>query len=210
MAGGDKARRDGFFLGVFHPAYRQSVHQPRPECRCRPGSVRLSIRFGPRSIHIVDFAAARQTNSMLSELLATADVRVDAGKAAVVNSMQGLEQIEIIRGLNVLARDDRRLHGLNVRDAYWTVRPECAGQIECIQEAMARSARQVTLGDCQFDRTLRSHLAARFAAQMNGVALERRSKVHRVPGSDWLFSRVAREALVDIYEKFRLKLWQRN
>jgi len=170
---------------------------------------RFAAVFGPGAVHVIDYARARRQGSMLADLLAVAGLRMASGQAKVVNRMESLAQVEIIRGLNVLARNDRRLHGLNVRRAFWEIRDRCQRQIECIGNVINRGLVPFEAGDRQFDRILRSHVASRFPAQMDGVGLERKSRTHRIPNSDWTLSREAFDALSEIYERFRQDLWQR-
>lgn len=76
--------------------------------------------FGIEAIRILDYDSAALNRSLFDKFCEAADLVVlkGAGEHRLVNKSFDLWEIEIVRGLNLLARLENKLNGLNVRSAY--------------------------------------------------------------------------------------------
>lgn len=161
--------------------------------------------FGRENIFIVNYEDARNRGEMLKRFFAAAGLPVlleDSDEE--VNPPMPVPQIEIIRSLNALARDEKWLNGPNVRnlfvDCFANRKDEALNDlVEELQGMIARASIPVPSGGLEIDRGFAREIRERYGQQLDEPALEWPEKQKKLPASQWLFDARAMQGIRGVY-----------
>ncbi|MBF7052339.1 hypothetical protein IOC61_03285 [Halomonas sp. KAO] len=162
----------------------------------------LASIFGGSCHHLVDYDTAAYDKNIMSCFFKAAGIDpVVKDQDSVVNKMERLEEVEIIRALNYKAKKMGILKASNIREAYYRAKSEDAGlvsRVESLVDLMKGFSNVLALGDAGFDAGVRRLLDLNYSNRfVNRISTPER-KEYIVPSADWTMDAEALQGLGDI------------
>lgn len=172
----------------------------------------LAKIYGENSFSFIDYETASSEGNMMGCFLKASGIeRVIEDSNVVVNKMTGLEEIEIIRVLNYIAKKDNLLSGSNVREKYYSLKESKDGfseRVDDISKKISLFSQEITLGDAGFDigvkQLLEKHYCNNFVNEISKIRAEK----YLVPSTDWIMDielrekvdKISNEVIKDFYD----------
>ncbi|MBS4154770.1 hypothetical protein [Cobetia sp. MC34] len=145
--------------------------------------------FGKNVCYLADYESASKNKNVMAVFQKAADIDVDiADTSTIVNKMTPLGEIEVIRGINLVAGKNGVLKGSNIREAYYElVKQDESFQIACsdLISKIDERSHSLDIGNTGFDITIAEILKNNYASQIvNEISTPERKTID-YPSTEW-------------------------
>lgn len=159
--------------------------------------------FGSDSIRLFDYDYCIQEKGVLKEfqkyLDLSSDLKVESKK---INQRLAIQDIEIIRVLNLIAKKHGTLHAHNIRDAYLSKWDKNDPIMKTLESVQFKQVKNITIGDTFIDRILKNNFVRQYEANFFTKTSSSYTETSiPVPHSDWAIDDEVLALINNIYLK---------
>lgn len=164
--------------------------------------------FGEHAIKLVDYDTAVKDQKMMEAFwISTGLPSLIEDKDEKVNEMMSLAEIELIRYLNIRAKQENFLKGANVRETYIRIHTQLAPSIKSFVHHLETSiSRNIILGDCGFDHGIYYNLNNKLKDYLVNEISAPAQKHYKLPDRNWMFNPEIIAIANQIYQALRTNL----
>jgi len=163
--------------------------------------------FGEKSIALIDYETAVKTKSVMSffwKAVGIQNIIQDLDKE--VNRMMDLNEIELIRYLNIRAKQDGLLNSLNVRELYMRLREQLLVDVEAFVLCLKKNTKSLTVGNCAMDYYVSTKVRNSYSEYLVNEPSMLEIKNYILPDTHWMFNSEALAIAQKIYSHIKLQL----
>lgn len=145
--------------------------------------------FGKSVCYLVDYESANKNKNMVAMFQKAAGIDVNISDIdLIVNEMTPLGEIEVIRGVNLVARNNGLLKGSNVREAYYClIQQDDSFQNSCMEliSKIDERSKFLDIGNTGFDIAIAKTLQNNYSSELvNEVSMPERKTIS-YPSTEW-------------------------
>lgn len=165
--------------------------------------------FGEDAIKLVDYDTAVKDKKIMELFwISTGLPNLIEDTDEKINQMMSLAEIELIRYLNIRAKQENFLEGANVREAYFRMHTQLVPSVKSfIQLLETNISRDIVLGDSTFDHEVYQNINNRLKNYLVNESSTPAPKDYKLPDRNWMFNSeiiaIANQIYQDFKERFK-------
>lgn len=158
--------------------------------------------FGKHTCRIVDYETASNNKNMMEMFLKASSINVDILDVdSIVNKMTLLSEIEVIRNINLLAKNKGLLKGSNVREVYYRLKQKDSAFKELCDYLIVeidRNSKLLDIGNTGFDLAIVKNMQDNYSLQIVNEISKPESKKISYPSIEWCMNKELNSKFIDI------------
>lgn len=161
--------------------------------------------FGKQNVLVLDYEASQRSGSLIPDFLSMMNIpwsdkfKTDEHNKEAKNKSMHLTDVEIVRGLNIMVKQQGKASTSNIRTLYMKHKPEFSKQaLEELENAIKANLVPLNIGNYFIDVRSEKVMTQKFAANIHNYSNSVKVKKLHVANSEWLLIPGVREHLSEI------------
>lgn len=188
----------------FYRYYHEHLARPGTSQMLSPDLklATFSQVFGIDNVSVLDYESSVQTGTLVSDFLSLVGINWDNSflqsdqNAESANKSMSLADVEVVRALNIKAKQLGLLDGANIRLAY--LKNKHVFKLDTLVECIDRHSTSINVGNYFIDVRAEKIMSQKYAANLYNYQNAVKSKEIRISSSEWFLEEHVQRDLDDI------------